>query len=68
MVKTENTHLLCKGKYNHDFSKIAQSGHTANNHSLPENTHILCKLKDHCMADHLFDSFGFGQTSKSVVD
>ena len=33
-----------------------------------DNTHLLCKGKHNCMADLLFDWFGFGQTSKSVVD
>ena len=31
-----------------------------------DNTHLLCKGKHNCMADLLFDWFGFGQTSKSV--
>ena len=27
----------------------------------PENTHLLCKAKYHCMADLLFDWFGFAK-------
>ena len=35
----------------------------------PENTHLLRKGKYHCTAHlQLFDWFGFGRTSKSVVD
>ena len=30
-----------------------------------ENTHLLCKGKYQCMADLLFDWFGFDQTSKA---
>ena len=32
----------------------------------PENTHL--KGKYHCMADLLFDGFGFDQTSKTVLN
>ena len=33
-----------------------------------ENTHLLREGKYHCTADLIFDWFGFGRTSKSVVD
>ena len=32
---------------------------------MTDNTHLLHEGKYHCMADLLFDWFGFGQTSKS---
>ena len=35
---------------------------------MPEHTHLRCKMKYHYMAVLLFDWFGFGQTSKSIVD
>ena len=34
----------------------------------PENIHLLCKWKYNCTADLLFDWFGLGWTSKSVVE
>ena len=32
----------------------------------PEDTHLLCKGEYNCMADLLFDCFGFDQTCKSL--
>ena len=36
--------------------------------SLLDNTYFLSMGKYHCMADLLFERFGFNQTRKSVVN